>query len=138
MGSSPDAVVKDNDIFYTGSIPHNLCLEIFAASDWMIHLAWLDHCPNTVVEALSQKCPVICTNSGGTAEIVKNSGVVIIESTPYNFELADYDNPYDLDLSGFDFQSLDKKIEAENSHLDINLVAKKYEEVFLSAVEQKN
>ncbi len=42
MGNRPDYLAKDSDIYYTGLIPHETCLEIFAASDWMIHLAWLD------------------------------------------------------------------------------------------------
>ena len=136
MGNNPDIYTEDPDVYYTGSISHESCLEIFSASDWMIHLAWLDHCPNTVVEALSQNCPVICTNSGGTSEIVKKGGIIIKENTPYNFELTDYDNPYELVLDEFDSSVVLKKKNVENSHLDIETVSKKYEEVFLKTLEE--
>ena len=43
----------------------------------MIHLAWLDWCPNTVVEGLCCGLPVLCSSNGGTKELVKNDGVVI-------------------------------------------------------------
>lgn len=138
MGGNPDHIVNDKDVYYTGSIPHNMCLEIFSAADWMIHLAWLDHCPNTVVEALSQNCPVICTNSGGTSEIVTKNGIVISESTPYNFELADYDNPYEISLNAFEASWIEDKVKVNNNHLDIRIIAQKYEKVFLDAIGNTN
>ena len=137
MGNGPDAVVNHPDIYYTGSVPHDICLQIFSAADWMIHLAWLDHCPNTVVEALSQKCPVICTDSGGTKEIVGKNGLILAETTQYNFELTDYDSPYRLEFK--DIESFDwlKKTEVKNEHLNIKSVAERYLKVFTSVLEGK-
>ena len=43
----------------------------------MIHLAWLDWCPNTVVEALACGLPVLCSHNGGTRELVKENGVIL-------------------------------------------------------------
>lgn len=122
MGSTPDCPVNHDDVFFTGSMPHEVCLQVFSAADWMIHLAWLDHCPNVVVESISQDCPVICTDSGGTKEIVRENGIVIKESNPYNFELADYDRPYDILLPSIDVS----RLEIDNSYLDIKTVAQKY------------
>lgn len=45
--------------------------------DAMIHLAWLDWCPNSVVEGLASGLPVLCSHNGGTKELVKENGVVI-------------------------------------------------------------
>lgn len=98
MGHNP-AFVADPHIFYTGSQPHEVCLEVFSAADWMIHLAWLDHCPNTVVEALSQNTPVICSEQGGTKELVKKFGIILKESQEYNFDLVDYNHPPQLDVT---------------------------------------
>lgn len=98
LGSNP-IKVADPHIFYAGSQPHEVCLEIFSAANWMLHLAWLDHCPNTVVEALSQGTPVICSEQGGTKELVQNFGVILKEKNEYNFELTNYDNPPILDLT---------------------------------------
>lgn len=100
MGNNP-SFVADPHIFYTGSQSHDVCLEIFSAADWMIHLAWLDHCPNTVVECISQNTPVICSEHGGTKEIIGNFGIVIDENLPYNFELVDYNFPPKLSFSQF-------------------------------------
>ena len=96
LGNNPDYIISGYNIFYLGHCSHEICLQIYSLADWMIHLAWLDHCPNVVVEALSQNCPVICTNSGGTHEIVRNNGIILNEDEIYNFTLLDYDSPYTL------------------------------------------
>jgi|14BtaG_2_1085337.scaffolds.fasta_scaffold01051_15 glycosyltransferase involved in cell wall biosynthesis len=69
------------------SIPDNVLLtpllkpeqtaSIYCMADAMIHLAWLDWCPNTVVEGLSCGAPVLCSHNGGTKELVKDNGVVV-------------------------------------------------------------
>lgn len=125
LGSNPDYIVNDNNILYLGNITHDLCLQIYSIANWLIHLAWLDHCPNVVVEALSQGCPVICTDSGGTHEIVKNNGIVLKEQENYDFELTDYDNPYNFNIPEIDL----KEIKVENDYLDIRKIALKYEKV---------
>ena len=65
----------------------------------MLHTAWLDHCPNTVVESLSQGTPVICSEHGGTKELIQEFGIILKESQEYNFELTDYDNPPRIDVT---------------------------------------
>ena len=123
MGSNVDVQLRqDLHEFYLGNLTHDQCLSVYRKADWMIHLAWLDHCPNVVVESLSQSCPVICTDSGGTMEIVKENGIIVNESEKYNFELVDYDNPYKLNIP---FLKL-RNIEVDNSYLDIGNVAQKY------------
>lgn len=97
MGSNA-IKTADPHIFYAGSQPHEVCLEIFSAANWMLHLAWLDHCPNTVVESLSQGTPIVCSDQGGTKELVQGYGIVLKESKEYNYELTDYDNPPKIDV----------------------------------------
>lgn len=46
------------------------------AATCMIHLIWVDACPNSVVEAQVAGLPVICTDQGGTNEILRK-GVII-------------------------------------------------------------
>ena len=128
MGSLPDHITKRSDIFYTNNVKHSLCLEIFSMADCMLHLAWLDHCPNVVVEALSQDCPVICSSSGGTKELVGNGGFIVPEKTKYAFELTDYDDPYPLDLSclkGINIQDL----VVCKDHIDLQKTADQYEKI---------
>lgn len=111
-----------------GQKPHEFCLALYSVCDYMIHLAWLDHCPNVVVESLIQGCPVICTDSGGTKEIVVNNGIIIPETTQYEFELVDYDSPYGLDYDEFILPKERPVVSAD--HLRICHVADKYEKVF--------
>ncbi len=122
----PDHIIKHPDIFYVGHLTHQQCLEVYSISDWMLHLAWLDHCPNVVVEAISQNCKVICSNSGGTSEIVRSNGIIVEETTPYNFELTDYDKPYNLDIPKLNLTD----IEIKNDYLKIENVADQYEKIF--------
>ena len=126
LGNSPDEKINDSRVIYAGHLSHSECLQLYSVADWMIHLAWLDHCPNVVVEALSQGCPVICTDSGGTKEIVKSNGAIIPELKQYEFELCDFDNPPAINVSG----KLAQKINVDNSHLDIRECAKKYMSFF--------
>ena len=130
LGDNPDFVLERPDIIYTGNINHNLCLQAYSMSDAMIHLAWLDHCPNVVVEAISQNCPVICTDSGGTKELVGSGGFVIPETVQYNFELTDYDNPYSLDLSILSKVDL-QDLEIDNSNIDLQNSADAYERILV-------
>ena len=129
LGKNPDVKIDNlqlkQKIIFTGELTHEQCLETYRYCDWMIHLAWLDHCPNVVVEALSQGCPVICTDSGGTKEIVKENGIIIPETKPYCFELTDYDNPYTIDISKTNLE----KIKVQCQYLDIENVARKYLEI---------
>lgn len=128
MGHGPDVHVADKNIYYTGNLPHEVCLELYSVADWMIHLAWADHCPNVVVEAISRGCPVICAETGGTKELVgETNGIIISEKTQYNFELSDYDNPPSIDVT--QVSSLPTLI-VDASQLDIQLVAKQYEDIF--------
>jgi glycosyltransferase involved in cell wall biosynthesis len=127
LGKNPDYIEQDNNIFYLGHLPHEICLQIYSIADWFLHLAWLDHCPNVVIEAMSQGCPVICTDMGGTKEIVKNNGIVLAEDNPYNFELTDYDKPYELNIDPSAF-TLDKKDVLFD--LNIEKIANQYIEVF--------
>jgi len=127
LGNNPDFIVEDKNIYYMGNKSHDFCLQVYNMSDWFIHLAWLDHCPNVVVEALSKKCPVICTDSGGTMELVGKNGIIIPETKKYNFELTDYDKPYDINIPKI---NLSKKIDVKNSYLDIRLITNEYEALF--------
>lgn len=136
LGSNPDHQVADPHIFYTGSLPHDQCLKLFVVSNWMIHLAWGDHCPNTVIESLSQGTPVICSEVGGTKEIVGSNGIVLREKEEYDFTLKDYDHPPDLPT---DFGGLERlpEIKVDPNHLDINRVADSYIR-FIEKILQKS
>lgn len=124
LGSNPD-MVSDPNIFYTNNVPHEVCDQVYSISNWMLHLAWLDHCPNTVVESITQGTKIICSESGGTKELVGCFGLVLKEKEPYNYELVDYDNPPDIDVTQITLELLEKQAGA-HLDVDINNVLKKY------------
>jgi len=101
-------------------------------ADWMIHLAYLDHCPNVVVEALSSNVPVICSSEGGTKEIVMNRGC-IIEEEKYNFDLCDYTDPPAMSFNDMHFNKIQQGINiipADIQDLNIEHVTRQYIEFF--------
>ena len=131
LGKNPDFSSRDRRILYAGQQTHEFCLQLYYIADWMIHLAWLDHCPNVVVEALSQGCPVICTDSGGTKELVQNNGIVIRESVPYEYQLCDYDNPPSLNFDDFSLSP----VAVQKDYLSIKECAGKYVTLFKKLIK---
>jgi glycosyltransferase involved in cell wall biosynthesis len=137
LGNNPDYHVADKGIFYAGSIRHDLCAEVYAVADWMIHLAWLDHCPNSVIEAISQGCPVVCSSEGGTKELVsltrRDNGITLLDKERYDFSLVDYDNPPRMPLNDI---PLLPAMRAQPYSVDIVKCAKKYEDTLLSVLNE--
>lgn len=58
---------------------------IYRNSHVLIHLKYLDPCPNVVIEAMASGLPVIYSDSGGTAELVTGIAGSSIKTT-INFE----------------------------------------------------
>lgn len=130
MGNNPDVRVASPHIFFTGSITSDIYMQIFSVASWMLHLAWADHCPNVVIEALSQGTPVVCSSVGGTKELIGSYGKVL-QDQPYNFELADYDNPPVLNLE--QIQDLPNRRDLDYStiaNINIEHVTKRYINLF--------
>lgn len=133
LGANPDHFYANKDVFYSGSVHRDVYMQIFSMSDFMIHLAWRDHCPNTVVQAISQNTPVICTDDGGTHEIVREFGIVLPEKSGQCTEPFDYENPPTLDFSSIDWATKLKSVKgAKPRDVSIETCAKKYEELFRS------
>jgi len=134
LGNNPDYQVADKGIFYTGSIRHDLCAEVYSMADWMIHLAWLDHCPNVVVEAIGQGCPIICSSEGGTKELVlPNNGIVIADKDSYDYELVDYDNPPRVPLNVPNLSEM--MFSVDPATVDIMKCSEAYADVLRSALK---
>lgn len=130
LGDSPGQLAADHGVFYTGVVPEDVYLEVYSSADWMIHLAWLDHCPNVVVECLSQGTPVICTTSGGTHELVKDFGIVLNESVEYKFELVNYDDPPSIDVTQLDVTHVLRKPTGNHADINITTTASEYIALF--------
>ncbi len=138
MGANPDHVVADPHVFYTGSVPKDVYMQVYSMANWMIHLAYLDHCPNSVIECLSQGTPVIYPENGGTRELVKGFGICGNENKLYDNTLEDYDNPPPIDVTFISSLTKDKdRLQGHcDNHIDIAIetCAKKYIALFTSLV----
>ena len=117
-------IPEPNRVFLLGDLDYMSLLSLYKRSKKFVHLAYLDHCPNVVVDAQASGCHIVCSSSGGTKEIVSN-GTVIHEAewdlTPtrlYNPPQMDYKNSSTI----VSHQSEDKKrniVDCANLYYDI-------------------
>lgn len=102
-----------------------------------VHITWLDACPNSVVESLTAGLPVICSNQGGTHEIVEKdtSGASSIVNCDHNWRFS----PSNLNTVGKAASKLfipklkehaKERKRAYAPELDINVIAKQYVDFF--------
>lgn len=129
-----------DDIVMCGKQNKDFITNVYRGSDFMVHLAWLDHCPNVVVEAIANCCPVICTNSGGTKELVNDFGVVYNDFV-WDFKPHNLYNPPTLNIDSMveKFLNVDCKSRFDNNmaynKLNISSVANKYVNFFKKTID---
>jgi len=84
MDEAKEILKIDKRIFLMGDLDYMSLLSLYKKSSTFIHLAYLDHCPNVVVDAQAAGCNIICSSSGGTKEIVEKGSIVIEDN--WNFK----------------------------------------------------
>ena len=125
-------------VTFIGEVDNALVFKYLERADLFLHLAWLDPCPNSVIEAISCGVPVVRSNQGGTPEIVNQTGcgrVAMCDDKIDYGNLVDLYNPpspdideiirvsiYVLNNSNLILSKMDR------SPIDIKLVAKRYVE----------
>ena len=115
-GHVTDPVIHDR-VYYVGNLNIPELISLYKRSDYFIHLAFLDHCPNVVVDAAACGCKVICSSTGGTKEVAL--GATIIEEDEWDFRPLKLYNPPIMDFS--------KKRENKcNTNIDMSYVASQY------------
>lgn len=92
-----DSLVN-NRIFYLGHLPWNSLISLYKSSSTFLHLSFLDHCPNVVVDASSCGCKIVCSSAGGTKEI-HSSEKIIVEDIEWDYSPIDLYNPPPLDFN---------------------------------------
>ena len=81
-------------------------ISLYKRSSTFVHLAYLDHCPNVVVDAQASNCRIICSSTGGTSEIVENGTIVIEEE--WDFKPCKLYKPPEIKFNQFKHFSMTK------------------------------
>ena len=125
-GENPDIKVKNDRILYAGHLNWDELIALFKKSSFFIHLAWLDHCPNVVIDARASGCHIICSSAGGTVEIAGTNSTVIVEDD-WDFEPVKLYSPPPMDF-------LSVASSATDTDLAIGQVTKMYLAAFGAAL----
>jgi len=97
-GSNINTLEADPRIIFVGNLDIDRLISLYKKAKYFIHLAYLDHCPNVVVDASACGCIVICSSSGGTQEVAGDSAIVI-EEPQWDFSFIKEMIPPPLDFS---------------------------------------
>jgi len=123
-------------IHFLGSLSNQEVISVMKSCDYQIHLSFIDICPNIVLEGLACGLRILCTNLGGTPEIVGSNGVVLNTDKfwPYpkrylKKRIEDLDNLKSRTVSDGIVKLMKQKKDLKNSNFDINKVAKKYAKI---------
>jgi glycosyltransferase involved in cell wall biosynthesis len=127
-GEDAVGIPQHERIFYVGKVSVLQLIALYKRSKYFLHLAWLDHCPNVVVDARASGCQIICSSAGGTKEIAGPDAIVVKEDQ-WDFQPVKLYEPPMMDF--------DKKIKNDyDSEYNMREVAKKYEN-FLTSTKRK-
>ena len=97
---------SNHRIKFLDELDYMSLLSLYKRSSTFIHLAYLDHCPNVVVDAQAAGCRIICASSGGTAEIIEK-GTIVLESE-WDFKPCKLYQPPTLEFKNFKHFSVSK------------------------------
>lgn len=116
-------------IRYIGRITQEKLARYYRLCDALVHISWIDWCPNAVVESLCAGTPVICNNVGGNPELVRKSGVICEIDKPYDWSNINPACPPSVNgakLVAAYKRVVDSKIVVDRPDLHIETIAKKY------------
>ena len=97
MDEAKEYLAMSDRIYYLGELSYQNLVCLYQRSSTFVHLAYLDHCPNVVVDAQAAGCRIICSSTGGTHEVVDN-GIIILEDE-WDFKPCELYNPPKMDFS---------------------------------------
>lgn len=83
------------NVIFTGKVNNIDLPNWYRTGDICIFLSLIDNCPNTVIEALASNLPVLCTNLGGTKELIEltKGGIVSNADRTFNLKKINLNNP---------------------------------------------
>jgi glycosyltransferase involved in cell wall biosynthesis len=113
--------IKNHKVDLKGTLSHEEIVNIYKNSDYLLHPAILDPCPNSIIEALSFGLPVIYSNKEGSGqELVRGNGIAINEN---NLEET-------IKTAKENFVSLKNKLANDRDYYSIKRATSMYIDVF--------
>lgn len=97
------------NILILGELDYKTLLSLYSRSKKLIHLAYLDHCPNVVVDAQALGCEIVCSSTGGTKEVVFNGE--IIEECTWDFKPLKLYEPPSIDFNNINVSRVNKEVD---------------------------
>jgi glycosyltransferase involved in cell wall biosynthesis len=88
---------KVENVRFTGPLDQTELGQFYRMATALVHIVYLDACPNSVVEAVCAGCPVICTDQGGTKEVAQCGQHVIIPDKQFKFKPVNLNKPPRID-----------------------------------------
>ena len=122
-GDNPDFKVDHPRVFYVGPLDWVTLISLYKRSKKFLHLAWLDHCPNVVIDARASGCQIVCSSSGGTPEIA-GADAEVVQEDKWDLTPVRLYQPPDIDYTAV------QKNEYGDSELNIDRIADHYLNVF--------
>ncbi len=137
----PDYKYNHPKIKYLGWQDYKKLKKLLSGAIASLHLTWLDWCPNSMIEAIVSKCPIIYTKSGGQTELGKGSGIGI-EDTQWDFTPIDLYCPPEINKKKVAEAMLyleNNKNKRYTNRLDLNIkiVCKEYINYFKIILKEK-
>lgn len=118
LGENPDVMINHPRVIYAGKQTWETCVSVYKRASRFIHLAFLDHCPNVVVDARACGCDIVISSSGGTREIA-GPNASVVEDTKWDMRPLDLYAPPTLDFARTTRNGIE-------SNIDIKDVARRY------------
>lgn len=119
----------DQRIRILGDLSWEQMISCMKSSGNFLHLAWLDHCPNVVIDAKAAGCKVHVSNSGGTPEIIDEEDF-LYEDSYFDFSPVSLYSPPELNFVEMKINKI-KKFD-----FDISSSALKYYSVMKDCYEK--
>ena len=84
--------VDTSHVHFVGDLSWETMISWMKSAGHFVHLSWLDHCPNVIVDAKAAGCKLHVSEAGGTAELVSEMDCVYSDGH-FNFEPIELSNP---------------------------------------------
>ena len=126
-GENNGEIPNIDRVYFVGQISISQLISLYKRSKYFIHLAWLDHCPNVVVDARASECQIICSSTGGTKEIA-GPDAIVVEENEWDFEPVKLYEPPAMDFN--------RKVKNDwEIDYNMNVVANKYKNFLKGCVK---